>query len=245
MSHAVPNRRYPEVATELKAILATGEFTAGDKLPAERHLAERLNVSRSLLREALIMMEIQGFIEVRQGSGIYVLEQPSDGGMPVVDIGPFELLQARQVIESAVAEVAARTVTKNDIEALQKLVNQQEEEVNNGITDYSSDEAFHLRVAQATQNSVLEEAVHSLWLQRKRSPMWEQLHRRITNGTYWMRWARDHQQILNALKRKDPIAARHTMWQHLENVREIVFELSDVDAPHFDGYLFPSHPPIQ
>ena len=89
---------------------------------------------------------------------------------------------------------------------------------------------------------MLAESVNRLWLQRRASPMWEQLHRHITHTTYWQRWLEDHRVILNALKRKDPVAARHAMWQHLENVRETLLALSDVDAPEFDGYLFQSLP---
>lgn len=235
-------RRYPEVAAELRAYIAREALAVGDKLPAERHLADYFDVSRALLREALIMLEIQGLVEVRQGSGVYIVQLPGAETAAEDDIGPFELLQARQVLESAVAEMAALTVTKSDIDALQHLLNQQENEVQSGITDYDSDEQFHLRIAQSTQNSVLAESVRNLWLQRRRSPMWEQLHRHISDTTYWQRWLEDHRNILNALKRKDPVAAKHAMWQHLENVRDTVFKLSDVDAPEFDGYLFQSLP---
>ncbi|MDO5090962.1 MAG: FCD domain-containing protein [Cardiobacteriaceae bacterium] len=240
--HIATTRRYPEVAAELRHYIAQEKLAPGDKLPAERHLAEHFDVSRALLREALIMLEIQGLVEVRQGSGVYIVQQPGAENMAEDDIGPFELLQARQVLESAVAEMAALTVTKSDIDALQHILELQEKEVQGGITDYGTDEQFHLRIAEATQNSVLAESVRQLWLQRKRSPMWEQLHRHIVDKTYWQRWLEDHRVILNALKRKDPVAAKHAMWQHLENVRDTVFKLSDVDAPEFDGYLFQSPP---
>lgn len=244
MSQIVTSRRYPEVAAELRQIIRRGGFAVGDKMPAERQLAEQLDVSRALLREALIMLEIQGLVEVRQGSGVYIVRLPDDGAAKAdeSDIGPFELMQARQVLESSIAEVAALTVTKADIDALQRILQIQEQETRDGITDYSSDEQFHLRVAQATQNSVLAESVNRLWRLRRASPMWEQLHRHITNTTYWQHWLEDHRVILNALKRKDPVAARHAMWQHLENVRETLLALSDVDAPEFDGYLFQSLP---
>ena len=238
------SRRYPEVAAELRHMIASGNFAVGDKMPAERNLAEQLDVSRALLREALIMLEIQGLVEVRQGSGVYIIHLP-DGSAPKTDdgdIGPFELMQARQVLESSIAEAAALTVTKNDIEDLQRILQIQDQEVRDGSTDYGSDEQFHLRVAEATQNSVLAESVRHLWLQRRRSSMWEQLHRHIVNTTYWQRWLEDHRAVLNALKRKDPVAAKHAMWQHLENVRETLLLLSDVDAPEFDGYLFQSLP---
>ena len=111
MSQIVTSRRYPEVAAELRQIIRRSGFAIGDKMPAERQLAEQLDVSRALLREALIMLEIQGLVEVRQGSGVYIVRLPDDGAAKTddSDIGPFELMQARQVLESSIAEVAALT----------------------------------------------------------------------------------------------------------------------------------------
>lgn len=239
------SRRYPEVADELRNLILGDALAVGDKLPAERHLADTLDVSRALLREALIMLEIQGIVEVRQGSGVYITHLPGERfpeEPSYSDIGPFELLQARQIIESSIAEVAARTVTKMDIYDLQQILQLQHKEALEGSTDYTTDEQFHLRIAEATHNSVLAQSVKSLWLQRRNSPMWEQLHRHITNTTYWLKWLDDHRAILNALKQKNPSAAKQAMWQHLENVRNTVFALSDTDAPEFDGYLFQSLP---
>lgn len=236
------SRRYPEVAQELRNYIQEHHFIVGDKLPAERILAEQLDVSRALLREALIMLEIQGLVEVRQGSGVYLKQGEALLQASEDDIGPFELLQARQVLESSIAEVAAQMVTKRDIEELQKILFEQQREIQSGITDYDTDERFHICVAQATQNRVLLESVKHLWQLRRRSPMWEQLHRHISHTTYWQQWVEDHQAIFNALKRKDSVAAGQAMWQHLENVRETVFALSDVDTPEFDGYLFQSFP---
>ena len=71
--------------------------------------------------------------------------------------------------------------------------------------------------------------------------MWQQLHERISVQDYRQQWLADHEKIFMALVRKDPVAAREAMWQHLENVKQTLFELSDVDDPNFDGYLFSSY----
>ncbi|ELM63049.1 DNA-binding transcriptional repressor UxuR, partial [Salmonella enterica subsp. enterica serovar Enteritidis str. CDC_2010K_0956] len=74
----------------------------GERLPPEREIAERLNVTRTVVREALIMLEIKGLVEVRRGAGIYVLDSADNNEMEGADVnhcndaGPFELLQARQ-----------------------------------------------------------------------------------------------------------------------------------------------------
>ena len=72
--------------------------------------------------------------------------------------------------------------------------------------------------------------------------MWQKLHSRITDNSYRQEWLADHHKILAALQRKDPKMARQAMWQHLENVKEKLLELSDVEDPAFDGYLFESIP---
>ncbi|MGY0399872.1 MAG: GntR family transcriptional regulator, partial [Ostreibacterium sp.] len=66
------NRHYQVIAKRLQAHIIDKRYRIGDRLPSERQLADELTVSRSLLREALIMLEIEGLVEVRRGSGIYV-----------------------------------------------------------------------------------------------------------------------------------------------------------------------------
>lgn len=242
-----PKRLYQEIGFSLQERILKGEFKVGDRLPPERDIAEEMEVSRSVVREAIIMLELRGLVEVRKGSGVYVINIPSlenqtiQAQMPrsSSDIGPFELLQARQVIESEIAGFAARHVTKSDIQRLRDALNSEKHNLDNGIEDYDSDELFHLIIAEASQNSVLADIANDLWLRRHESSMWRQLHSRITNNDYRKAWLSDHERILVALQKRDPEGARKAMWEHLENVKQVLFELSDVDDPKFDGYLFP------
>ena len=105
-----PRRLYRQIADQIRGLIKSGEFQAGSRLPPERDLAKQLGVSRPSVREALIALEVEGLVEVRIGSGIYVLAAngkprllPDDAEAPA---GPFELLRARYVIE--VREEAAR-----------------------------------------------------------------------------------------------------------------------------------------
>lgn len=104
-------RSYKKIGNELKKQLFEGTYKIGDKLPTERELADFFNVSRTVIREALIMLEIEGFVEVRKGSGVYLIDLPrvaeNDESINQIDVGPFELLQARQLLESSIAEFAA------------------------------------------------------------------------------------------------------------------------------------------
>lgn len=112
-----------------------------------------------MVREAIIMLEVEGYVEVRKGSGIHVIsnqarhQQATDESLEFANYGPFELLQARQLIESNIAEFAATQVTKQDI---MKLMDIQEHARNEKcFRDSEWDLQFHIQVALATQNSAL------------------------------------------------------------------------------------------
>ncbi|NUW75679.1 FCD domain-containing protein [Vibrio mediterranei] len=241
-----PKRLYQEIGLALQERIQSDEFKIGDRLPPERDIAEGMEVSRSVVREAIIMLELQGLVEVRKGSGVYVNAKPSADAQQSQlatlransDIGPFELLQARQVLESQIASFAAMHVTKNDISRLREALDTERQQLETGHGDYDGDELFHLTIAEASQNSVLSDIVKDLWMRRDESSMWRQLHSRITNMNYRTAWLDDHEKVLLALQRRDPEGAREAMWQHLENVKQTLFELSDVDDPQFDGFLF-------
>lgn len=250
-------RLYQKIGAELMDKIASGEYQVGNKMPPERDIAEQLNVSRSVVREALIMLEIKNLVEVKKGSGVYVIRTPleiqhedqqltdEEGTTPNEalndDVGPFEMLQARQLLESHVAEFAATQVTKSDISRLRQALDMERMHLEGNLSDYDGDEMFHIAIAEATQNSVLSDMVKDMWERRNRSEMWQQLQERISVHDYRQRWLADHEKVYMALVRKDPMAARNAMWEHLENVKNTLFELSDVDDPNFDGYLFSSY----
>lgn len=106
-----PRRLYQQLAADLKERIEQGVYLVGDKLPAERFIADEKNVSRTVVREAIIMLEVEGYVEVRKGSGIHVVsnqprhQQVADNNMEFANYGPFELLQARQLIESNICRV--------------------------------------------------------------------------------------------------------------------------------------------
>nr|WP_321240675.1 FCD domain-containing protein [uncultured Tolumonas sp.] len=242
-----PKRLYQEIGMRLRNELSSGQYKIGDRLPPERDIAEQFEVSRAVVREALIMLEIENLIEVRKGSGVYVMNLPEQqlaatGQTRDDDVGPFELLQARQFLESDIAAFAATQVTKNDIAQMRQALEMEKDILDSSGEDDDGDRLFHMLIAQSTGNSILAEIIEQLWLRRVNSPMWRKLHSRITDTSYRQEWLADHHKILAALQRKDPKMARQAMWQHLENVKVKLLELSDVEDPAFDGYLFESIP---
>src|SRR5471032_3659729 len=102
-------RLYQEIGGKLRSAIEAGDYLVGDRLPPERDIAETFSVSRSVVREALIMLELEKRVEVRKGSGVYVIPPPENSQPEGADsgYGPFELLQARQLLESEVAAFAA------------------------------------------------------------------------------------------------------------------------------------------
>src|SRR5512145_667952 len=133
---AVENRRlYRQIADQLAALIEGGEYAPGQRLPPERDLAKQLGVSRPSVREALIALEVEGFVEVRMGSGVYVTDRragPSAGGH-AAEAGPFELIRARWVIESECAALAARNATKAQVKAIEEALDRMQAARDEGV----------------------------------------------------------------------------------------------------------------
>lgn len=242
------HRTYTKIGELLKQEIIQGLYQVGDKLPTEREISEKFGVSRTIVREAMVMLEVKKLVEVKKGSGVYVIKTPEINHLEqadLPDVGPFELLQARQLLESSIAEFAALQATKKDILHLKQILKKEQELLALNQDDYSADKDFHLALAEITQNDVLVKLQEQLWQYRFNSAMWTQLHTRILQDTnYHRQWIEDHHAILSAIQKKNANAARKAMWQHLENVKVKLFELSDVEDPHFDGYLFNTNPVV-
>jgi len=234
-------RLYRDIGERIKEEIRAQGLKPGAKLPTERVYADQYGVSRTVVREAFIMLEIEELIEVRKGSGSYLIKVPGDGRMIKTfaeDIGPFELLQARQVLESSIAACASQVVTKHDIQLMQDTLDLEGAELDSIEKSDAADREFHLLIARSTQNSLLLETCTQLWDLRERSPMWKILHARIKDTSYRGQWLDDHREVLAHLRRRNADGARQAMWQHLENVKVTLFALSNTEDPDFDGFLF-------
>lgn len=211
-----PRRLYRQIADQIRGLIRSGEFTAGHRLPPERDLARQLGVSRPSVREALIALEVEGLVEVRIGSGIYVLapglqSRPADDEAPA---GPFELLRARYVVEAECAALAAKSAKRQQVAAIEQALDEMERENAAGRQPLASDRLFHLRIAEATGNGALVHVVKTLWEERT-GPLFQQLEHHYDSPGLWESAMAEHRAVARAIGARDAAAAKSAMQRHL------------------------------
>ena len=217
---AVDNRRlYRQIADQIAALIEGGEYLPGARLPPERDLAKQLGVSRPSVREALIALEVEGYVEVRIGSGVYVMgPRPAAraGEELPADSGPFELIKARWLIEAECAALAAREANRAQLRAIEEALEAMEAKREKGEMPLDEDRLFHLRIAEASGNSALALVVKTLWDQRA-GPLFRRLEHHYDTPQLWGHASREHRDIYNAIARHDGAAARASMRKHMNH----------------------------
>jgi DNA-binding FadR family transcriptional regulator len=221
-----PQRLYRQIAEQLRQLMTSGEFAVGSRLPAERDLAAQLGVSRPSVREALIALEVEGMIEVRTGSGIYVQSTSSLGKKPptrsgdlTADWGPLEVMSARILVESEVAALAAKHAQKKDLKAIRDGLQTMKQEAARDEVPRWGDEAFHDAIAQACGNSVLLDTVQRFW-QARNGPLFERLGDYFEHPQSWQAAITEHEAVLHAIEAHDSTAARKAMQKHLKQAHK-------------------------
>ena len=211
-----PRRLYRQIADQLRGLVERGEYEVGARLPPERDLALQLGVSRPSVREALIALEVEGLVEVRMGSGIYVRPIAEARARPVSAESPLETIRARQLIESELAAYAAAHMKKAQIAGLRNAVALMRHEVATGHTPTHGDRLFHLRITEACENSVLQRIVTELFDERH-NPLFEQLGSHFETPHSWAMAIAEHDAVIDAIASRSPEAARAAMAAHLSN----------------------------
>jgi GntR family transcriptional regulator, transcriptional repressor for pyruvate dehydrogenase complex len=226
-----PRRLYQQVADKIRLSIGAKGLRAGARLPSERDLAQELGVSRPSLREALIALEIEGTVEIRGGSGIYLTTDASrTGGMSsIYGESPSELMQARSMVEGSAVLLAAGRMTEEALVDLQRILLEMAETISSGQTPLEQDKAFHLRIARQTGNSVIEKLVVGLFEERH-NPIAERLQDRFGGGKSWSLAFEEHQAIFDALSARDPLLAQAEMHRHLDSSRRRWLETKAIDS---------------
>jgi DNA-binding FadR family transcriptional regulator len=215
-----PRRLYRQIADQIRGLIRSGEFSAGSRLPPERDLARQLGVSRPSVREALIALEVEGLVEVRIGSGIYVRATNGTGGRHAEEPageeapGPFELLRARYLIEAECAALAAKSARRPQVDAIGAALDDMQREHDAGRQPIASDRMFHVRIAEATGNGALVHVMKALWEERS-GPLYRQLDQHCESPGVWEASMAEHRAVLEAIAAHDAGAARKAMQRHM------------------------------
>lgn len=210
-------RLYQDLARSLMEELAAGRYPIGARLPAERELAVSYNVSRPTVREAIIALEVQGLVEVKVGSGAYVRRLPGKEDLPGFNITAFELTEARLLFEGEAAALAATQASEEELEEIAALVDAIARENLQADGAERSDREFHLAIARATRNTAIYNAIEHLWDLRATSPEAALLHEKARSANI-KPVVDEHTAVLDALRARDPNAARAAMRAHLAQV---------------------------
>lgn len=218
---------YQQVAEALAARIAAGQHAVGDRLPGERDLAEEFKVSRPTIREAMIALEMRGLVEARHKSGIYVTQASASRQFADLDVGAFELVEARLAIEGEAAALAATAIDDEALARLNDLLRAMANETEQP-EKVDVDRDFHLPIAGATGNSVIRSIVETLWDLRESSPLCVHMFAAARRNGVAPR-VDEHRAIVEALAAHDSKAARAAMRAHLSRVVEDLLEATRLE----------------
>jgi GntR family transcriptional repressor for pyruvate dehydrogenase complex len=231
ISRQASGRLYVAVVEHLQQAIESGVYPVGGRLPSERELAEELGVSRPVVREAIIVLESRGIVQTRHGAGVFVQSSTEGATSAAVDSdsGPFEVIEARRLLEGEIAALATELVTDRQIAELQRLIDRIGDPSLDEPTREKADRAFHIALARITDNDVLVTIVEKLWDMRYQSALCEYFFRRARE-TGIEPPMDEHQKVLDALKARDSDAARSAMREHLARVTENLLIATEEDV---------------
>ncbi len=211
-------RLYQQIADQIRELIDRGGFEAGTRLPPERDLAQQLGVSRPSLREALIALDVEGRVEVRSGSGVFVSAAPPDRPVrrtAAMGESPSQLMEARSIIEGELVVLACARISDGVLAQLRELLKSMGTDIERRRARVDLDRQFHVTLTEVTGNAVLARLVGELFDERH-SPISAKISSRFESTRTWKAALKEHEAILRALEARDPIAAQAAMRAHLK-----------------------------
>jgi GntR family transcriptional repressor for pyruvate dehydrogenase complex len=212
------------IAQQISGWIISQDLKPGQQLPSEQELVTSFDVARSVVREALVRLRALGIIEIRHGKGAYIAAMPLElltEKIRRLSQDPNELLleiwEVREILETAIAELAALRCTANDLAKLKAAAMAMDEAIKRGDSAVEEDALFHFHLTQATYNPVLDQVTTgiSTFINASRSHSLERYNRPQLSS-------QEHAGILEAVRRQDPVAARKAMKIHMMNGRKTV-----------------------
>lgn len=223
-------RLYHTVAERIKGLVREGTYPPGSRLPGERDLAEELGVSRVTVREAQIALEAVGILDIRVGSGVYVLRQTIEDAQELPDVGAFELTEARAAVESEAAALAAASISDEEVAILEDILDRMAAETDpHSPLAADADRDFHITIARSTKNNAMLETVERLWRIRNEKPEVKQAYDSICELDTERR-LREHRDVVTALRKRDSDGARKAMRVHFKCIIEAMLKAMEAQA---------------
>ncbi|QNG61615.1 FadR/GntR family transcriptional regulator [Metabacillus idriensis] len=224
-------RIYEVIVEQLKEFFLNGELKQGDKLPPERELASRFNVSRTSIREALRILEINGVIEIRQGGGSYIKKTgfpcTSEELSAVISKAEnhlvYEMLELRRAIEADSAYLAAQRATSQELNKLRKALELMAASKNDVESGLKADFNFHLNIVQATHNSLFIELIQTLSEQMEDTIRATRRHR-LSDPDRAHDTIDEHKKIYAAIASGNSTLAKQLVEEHITRIKS---ELSE------------------
>jgi DNA-binding FadR family transcriptional regulator len=235
------SRIYKKIAEGIKEKIKNNTYPVGARLPPERDLSIQLAVSRTSVREAIIALEVSGWVDVKIGSGVYVKKNDHLHDMHAThrihpqlaphlneskEVTPFELLQARLFIEPEIAALAATSRSEEQIALIKDAYMMNVGDNLNHSTEHIGDRLFHIRIAEAANNEAYTFFIRHL-LSQQYTELFGRLQQLYTPDDMPLRSQLEHHSIYVALAAKDANAARTAMRAHLESVIRIFMRSID------------------
>lgn len=216
-------RLYEQVVAQIEGRILSGELRPGDKLPAERELAEQFGVSRTAIREAMKALTQSGLVEIQPGRGTFVTDSTSMVVRHSLDrlvrvgneTGIQDLVEVREILEPEIAALAALRAGSEDIQAMENAVKAMDLAMDDPDTFIEADLDFHLALAHGSNNALIPILIDSLVdLLREHRKRAASVEGGLERGQPF------HKIILDAIKENDADNARESMRAHLEQVRK-------------------------
>jgi GntR family transcriptional regulator, transcriptional repressor for pyruvate dehydrogenase complex len=222
-----------ETIRRLKAMITSGQFSAGERLPSERDLAADLAVSRNSLREAIRALSLVGILEARHGDGTYVtslaprllLDSLSLLGEISGDATVLDLLAIRRILEASAAEQAAARITEEQLDELERCVEAMNHDPQRGDGSVEqvvsqADVRFHSIIGEASGNPALAALVDTLNSRTLQARVW----RGYAQVGVFASTLAEHAAILSALRDRDPSRAFAHAAAHIASVEAFIRE---------------------
>lgn len=214
------SRLYEQLVERLLSLIHEMNLVPGNRLPPERELAAGLGVSRASVRQALVVLEVQGLVEVRHGEGAILLDtRPDDAVISAVAAHTRrlpEVIEAREALEVKLAGLAARRRTAEDLQQIDDALSLMEQEVAAGERGLGGDEKFHGAVTAAARSALLADLMHEI-----SAAVRETRIESLSQPDRPQASLASHREIAEAIRAGDEQAAADAMQKHIRLVSDV------------------------